>query len=147
MIYIAADHRGFEIKKQIIDFLQSQSYQVEDLGAFTLNPEDDYPDYAFNLGSKVVDQNAKGILLCGSGVGVSVAANKVKGVRAGAVETVEQAIKARTDDDINILVLDAMTFDQSKDFEIIRTFLTTDFSGAERHVRRIGKIKEYEEKS
>lgn len=144
MVYIAADHRGFEAKNEIVDFLKLNNYEVEDLGATELIPDDDYPDYAIPLAEKTVESNALGIVLCGSGVGVSIAANKVKGARAAYIESVEHAVKAKQDDNANVLVLDAMTFDENKDFEIIKKFLETEFSNAERHNRRINKIYDYE---
>lgn len=144
MLYIAADHRGFVHKNQIKDYLIKKSIEFEDLGALELDQDDDYPDFAFKLGEKVVSTNSKGILICGSGIGVTVAANKVKGARAGYVESLEHARKAREDDDTNILVLDSLTFDPKKDFEIIDTWLNTSFSGEERHKRRLSKIELYE---
>ena len=144
MVYIASDHAGFEIKVKTISFLRQNSIDFEDMGPFEFNKNDDYPDFAFKLGETVVEKSSKGIIICGSGVGVCIACNKVKGVRAGYAESEEHAIESRTDDDTNILVLDAITFDPDIDFAIITTWLNTVFSGEERHVRRLKKIEEYE---
>lgn len=144
MIYLASDHRGFDAKEQLKVFLKSLNFDFEDLGPFEYNADDDYPDYAFKLGETVVKNSAKGIIICGSGVGVNIAANKVHGVRAGYSESVENAVKSRTDDNTNILVLDSMTFNPDTDFPIVRTWLTTEFSNEERHARRLKKIADYE---
>lgn len=144
MIYISSDHNGFEYKAKIIEYLKSINEEIEDLGPFVYDKDDDYPDYAFKLGEKVSSENVRGIIICGSGIGVCVACNKVNGVRAGYCESVEHAIKCKTDDNINILVLDTIIVDEELDFKIIRTWLETPFSEEERHVRRINKISEYE---
>ncbi len=146
-IYIGSDHAGFEAKEKVKAFLETAGFSVEDLGDLDYNKTDDYPDYAFKVGEAVVaDQGSLGILLCGSGTGICIAANKVKGVRAAYVESQQHAIAARNDDDSNIIVLDNLTFDPAKDFPTLETFLNTPFSNAERHLRRIAKITEYENK-
>lgn len=146
MIYIGSDHQGFEAKGKIVSFLESAGMSVEDLGPHEYVKTDDYPDFAFAVGEKVAEaDSAKGILICGSGIGVTIAANKVKGIRAAYAESKEHAIKSREDDDANVLVLDNMTFDPSKDFALIEAWLNTEFTGEERHLRRINKIREYEE--
>jgi ribose 5-phosphate isomerase B len=145
MLYIAADHRGFDEKEKLKHFFDLSNIEFEDIGAKEYDPDDDYPDFAFMLGELVVKENAKGIILCGSGIGVCVACNKVKGVRAGYAESIEHAIKAREDDDTNILVLDDMTFEEDEDFPIITAWLNTDFSGEKRHIRRLKKISDYED--
>ncbi len=145
MIYLSADHRGFEAKNQILSLLQQKSLEVKDLGPYSLDPDDDYPDFAFLLGETVTNNpGSYGIIICGSGIGVCIASNKVKGIRAGYCESVEHAVKAREDDDTNILVLDTISFDFEKDKEIVLTWLKTPFSGEERHIRRLGKISKYE---
>lgn len=147
MVYIASDHRGFDEKEKLKHFFDLSNVDYTDLGPFKYDPADDYPDYSFKLGETVVKENSKGIILCGSGIGVCVACNKVKGVRAGYAESIEHAIKSRTDDDTNILVLDDMTFEEESDFPIITAWLNTDFSNEERHVRRIQKISDYENRN
>ncbi|MFQ5493411.1 MAG: RpiB/LacA/LacB family sugar-phosphate isomerase [Candidatus Dojkabacteria bacterium] len=147
MIYIAADHQGFEPKSKIIDYLESAGYEVKDLGNTRYDEKDDYPDYAIPLAEEVVrDKGSHGIVICGSGTGVTIAANKVLGARAVYIESERHAEAARADDDANILALDAFTFDPEVDFAIIEKFVNTPFSEAERHVRRIQKISDYERK-
>lgn len=141
MIYLGADHRGFELKEKLKIFLAGLDYEYEDLGASIYNKEDDYPDFAKLVGEKVAENpENRGILICGSGVGIAVAANKIKGVRAGTILKPEQARAAVNDEDLNVLALgaDYLTEDQAK--EIVRTFLETKFSGEERHKRRIWKL-------
>ncbi|KXK25874.1 MAG: putative ribose-5-phosphate isomerase B [candidate division WS6 bacterium OLB20] len=146
MIYLAADHRGFESKAKIAAFLESAGHEVSDLGPHSYDKDDDYPDYAIPLAETVAGEDgARGILICGSGVGVTIAANKVKGARAGYIESVRHAEAARTDDDINILVLDEFTFSPETDFPIIEAFLGTPFSDEDRHNRRLQKISDYEQ--
>lgn len=144
MIYIASDHQGYKSKTEIAKFLDSLSREYTDLGPHKFDPNDDYPDYAFLLGETVVKTNSIGIIICGSGIGVCIATNKVIGVRAGYCESTEHALKSKQDDNTNILVLDSMTFNPKVDFQIIKTWLDTPFSGEERHIRRINKIISYE---
>lgn len=145
MIYLSADHRGFEAKELILQFLESENYEFKDLGPYSLDPDDDYPDFAFLLGETVSNNpGSLGIIICGSGIGVCIAANKVKGIRAGYCESIKHAVKAKEDDDTNILVLDMFTFDLEKDKKIIKSWLETPFSYEERHKRRLGKIEKYE---
>lgn len=146
MIYLTSDHKGFKTKQEINDFLLSQNYQVTDLGPHTYDGDDDYPDYAFTLGETVVREKSRGIIICGSGIGVCIATNKVKGVRAGYCESETHAILSRKDDDTNILVLDSLTFNSKSDFKIIEIWLNTPFSGESRHIRRLEKISAYEDK-
>jgi len=146
MIYIAADHRGFRLKEEIKKWLETELYEFRDLGATEYNREDDYPKIAFELGETVVKENARGILICGSGAGASIAANKVKGVRAGLCTSIKQASAAKNDDNINILCLSADWVSQEDNIKITETFLKTLFSSEERHIRRINQIKDYEAK-
>jgi len=144
MIYIAADHRGFRLKEEIKKWLETELYEFRDLGAFEYNREDDYPEIAVKLGETVVRENVRGILICGSGAGASIAANKVVGIRAGLCTSVKQAAAARTDDNINILCLSADWVSQDDNQKIAQSFLNTLFSSEERHIRRINQIKKYE---
>ena len=145
-IFLGADHRGFELKERIKAWLQEQGYGVEDIGAHALNSDDDYPDFALAVAEKVAQnpQGHRGLLLCGSGVGISVAANKIKGVRASLIPSPEIARMARNDEDINVMSLsgDFTDFETAK--KIIGVFLETPFSAEERHQRRVGKIAQYE---
>lgn len=146
-IVIGADHRGFAMKEGLVSWLTQEGRTVEDLGARDFTEGDDYPDYAVPVAQKTAQdpENTRGILLCGSGVGVAVAANKIAGVRAANIQSVDMAKTARNDDDINILCLgaDLLTLDEAK--AIIATFLDTPFSGLERHERRVEKIKKLEQ--
>lgn len=144
LIYVDADHRGFKIKNKIVDFLREKEYDVKDLGTNNYNEEDDYSEISLKLAEKVVKENTKGILLCGSGVGVCIAANKVDGARAALCTSEKQARLAREDDDANILCLSAELVDEETNLEIVKIFLETVFSSEEKHIRRINKIKEYE---
>ncbi len=146
-IVIGADHRGFAMKEGLVAWLTQEGRTVEDLGARDFTEGDDYPDYAVPVAQKTAQdpENTCGILLCGSGVGVAVAANKIAGVRAANIQSVDVAKTARNDDDVNILCLgaDLLTLDEAK--AIIATFLDTPFSGLERHERRVEKIKKLEQ--
>jgi ribose 5-phosphate isomerase B len=144
MIYVGADHRGFRLKEEVDRWLDSQQYESRDLGAKEYDKEDDYPDIAIKLAETVAIESGRGILICGSGAGASVAANKVKGVRAGLCTSEKQVKAARNDDDINVLCLSADAVSVEDNLKIVSVFLATLFSSEERHVRRINKIKEYE---
>jgi ribose 5-phosphate isomerase B len=140
-IYIGADHRGFELKEKIKHWLTSWGYEIEDAGAFEYNKDDDYPDFAFSVTQKVaVSSEARGVLVCGSDVGMAIAANKIKGIRAGGATIVEQIKAAVNDDDINVLTLGADYLSDQTAQDIVKIFLDTKFSGDVRHVRRINKI-------
>lgn len=150
-VYIGCDHGGFPFKATLIEFLQAQGYSVTDCGAFELNLEDDYPQFAFAVAEKVADANkeldvAKGVLLCRSGIGVTMAANKVKGIRAGNAFTVQQVQHGRENDNINVLTLsgDWLSLEDMK--ELVAVFLETEFSLEERHRRRVLQITAYENK-
>ena len=144
-IYLGADHRGFDLKEKISRWLFEKGLVFEDLGAETLVPEDDYTVYAEKVASMVgKDTGARGILLCGSGVGGDVAANKFDGARASLGKTPEQVKAGRSDDDMNILVLAA---DFTKDDEakaMLEAFLETKFGGKARFARRLSEIKKIE---
>ena len=143
-IYIGADHRAFDLKEQLVACLAPQGREVEDLNKNN-NPDDDYPDVAKSVAEKVGENTDNfGILLCRSGAGVSVAANKVKGVRSALMHNPNQVEIARADDDINVLALgaDFITLEEAK--KAISVFLATPFSGEARHVRRLEKISQLE---
>lgn len=143
-IFIAADHAGFARKEKLKDFLAKSGYEIEDLGANELNQDDDYPDYGLKLGEKVVDSQVLGILVCGNGQGVCIAANKVQGIRAVSAFTIEMAKTTRLDDDANVLCLPGRFLSDQEVEEIVATWLETEFSKADRHQRRIEKITNYE---
>lgn len=144
MIYIGADHRGYRLKEEIKKWLESQQYEYRDLGAKAYDKEDDYPDISIKLAEQVAIEGAKGILICGSGAGASIAANKVKGIRAGLCTMEKQVKVSRNDDDINVLCLSADSVSVDDNLKIVSVFLATMFSSEERHIRRINKIKTYE---
>ena len=144
LVYVGADHRGFELKKEIVEFLRELEYEVNDLGPNNYNEEDDYSDIAIKLAEKVVQDKAKGVLICASGVGVCIAANKVNGARAALCTGEKQARLAREDDNANILCLSAELIDKETNFEIIRIFMSTVFASEERFIERINKIEKYE---
>src|SRR3990167_3032203 len=145
MIYLAADHRGFKLKEKIKQWLSKWGYDYEDMGAFELDPSDDYPVYAKKMAESMVELDDRGIIVCGSGVGVDEVANKFDGIRSGLAINKEQIHAARNDDDINVLALasDFTTEDEAK--EIAKTFLKTEFADEERFNRRLGEIGEIEE--
>ena len=144
LIYVDADHRGFKLKNKIVECLREWEYEVTDLGRDICDEDDDYSEIAIKLAEKVTKDKTKGILICGSGVGVSIAANKVDGARAALCTSEKQARLSRVDDDANILCLSADLVDEEINLEIAKTFLETVFSSEEKHIRRINKIKEYE---
>ncbi len=142
-IGIASDHRGYILKGQIIDRLMDK-YDITDCGAYSEGSVD-YPDYAFKLGNLVADKDVDfGIAICGSGIGISIACNKVKGVRCAKVSTPEEAEITRNDNDANIVAFSAST-SLDNALKIIDKFINTPFSNEERHQRRIDKITRYEE--
>jgi ribose 5-phosphate isomerase B len=146
MIYIASDHRGFRLKEELKKWLETELYEFRDLGPSEYNRDDDYPEIAIKLGETIVKENSRGILICGSGAGASIAANKVIGVRAGLCTSVKQAAAAKNDDNINLLCLSADWVSAEDNQKITETFLRTIFSSDERHIRRINQIKDYESK-
>lgn len=146
VIYLGADHEGFRLKEDIRAFLQGKGYEVADMGNRDEVPDDDYPDFAAAVAEKVSrdPQNGRGILVCGSGVGMDIAANKFANVRSALVANPEQAYSSRNDDDANVLSLSAHSLDPERAKKIISVWLQTPFSGEERHRRRIEKIEKIE---
>jgi ribose 5-phosphate isomerase B len=142
---IAADHGGFALKEQLAELLRGSEYEVVDFGAHQLNPEDDYPDFVIPLASAVAaGQVERGVAICGSGVGASVAANKVAGVRAGLIHNVFSAHQGVEDDNMNVFCLGERVIGPGLAWELIETFLTAHFSGAPRHLRRLAKVQALE---
>jgi len=143
-IYIASDHAGFNAKKEILEILKKLNYKFEDLGPITDKNSVDYPDYAKKVATAL--QNSKsqtnfGILICGSGTGMQIAANKFKGIRAAFSYDKYSAQMARQDNNANVLTLRDRNFDHNLYKEIIKTFLETPFSKLERHQNRINKLE------
>lgn len=146
MIYLGSDHAGHELKLEIATHLEERGEEYRDLGNTFNDPEDDYPDFAFAVAEAVAaDADSFGILVCGSAQGVCMAANKVKGVRAAAVTTPEDARLTREHNAANVLCLSGWKRTIEEAGPIVDTFITTEFSGEERHVRRLTKISEYED--
>ena len=142
---IASDHGGFVLKEQIAQLLRDAVYEVVDFGALQPNPGDDYPDYVIPLAKAVaVGEVDRGIALCGSGVGASICANKIAGVRAGLIHDVFSAHQGVEDDDMNVFSLGGQVIGPALAWELIQTFLKAHFSGAIRHQRRIEKVKALE---
>ena len=143
-IFLAADHAGFELKKSLLEHLVHHEYDVEDLGPHTLDEEDDYPNYAFALTTKILgseDEDPRGILICGSGQGMAMAANRVSGIRAALAWNEEIASLAREHEDSNVLALPARFIDTAIAMEIVDRWLEVDFSRAPRHQRRLDEIE------
>ena len=144
-VYLGTDHRGFALKEKIKGWLSQWGFSFSDLGAYELDPKDDYPLYAEKVGVVVgKEEGTRGILLCGSGVGVDVAANKLDGVRASIGKNPEQVKAGRNDDDMNILVIAADFTKEEEAKEMIKVFLETKFAGKERFIRRLDEIKKLE---
>lgn len=147
MIYIGADHRGFNLKEILKNKLLGHGVKILDLGNDHLDPNDDYADFAEKVaGFVAVDKSSYGILLCGSGAGVDMVANKVDGIRSALAFDEARAKQAREHEDANILSLPADVLDENKAWGITKTFLTTKFSGEPRHIRRLEKLAVIEKK-
>lgn len=145
-IFLGADHAGFRLKEMIQSHLKTEGYAVEDLGAHEVNPTDDYPAYAKAVADAVLEKDGLGVLLCGNAQGVCIAANKVDGIRAGVGFSVEAATTMRADDNTNIICIPGRIEIEDDAIKIVNSFLGTDFSGADRHIRRLEQVKEIEEK-
>jgi ribose 5-phosphate isomerase B len=144
-IGIGADHGGFQMKEQLVKRLAEQGHEVIDFGNMAFDPDDDYPDFAIPLARAVANGFVeRGVLLCGSGVGASVAANKVNGVRAALCHDDYSARQGVEDDDLNILCLGGQTTGIAVAWECTRNFLSARFSEAARHRRRLEKVKRVE---
>ena len=140
-IVIGSDHGGFDLKGIIARFLSDKGHDVIDAGAFVHEPLDDYPDFARTIAETLLKGGAeRGILICGSGVGASVAANKFPGIRAALCHDSFSAHQGVEDDNMNVLCLGARVIGEELAKELVLFFLAARFSGAERHVRRLGKV-------
>lgn len=157
MIYLAADHRGFQLKEELKKFLISSGFEIEDVGAFAYNADDDYVDFARIASEKIVHciknsqgdllRACRGVFMCGSGHGMDVVADKHEKILAARCGDVECAVQSREHGDANVLTLGADTIPLEAAKEIVAAWLKTPFSGEERHVRRLNKIQEIEEKN
>jgi ribose 5-phosphate isomerase B len=145
-VVIGSDHAGFALKNSAGDVLRSLGHQVLDVGAFNENPSD-YPDFAEAVGRAVLDGKAeRGVLICGSGVGASVAANKLMGIRAAVCHDTYSAHQGVEHDDMNVLVLGSRVIGVKLAEDLVKSFLGAKFTNEERHVRRIAKVKALEAK-
>ena len=146
-IAIGADHGGYPLNETVIRELDTAGHEVLDFGTHVGSRPDDYPDYALKVGEAVQDNQADiGILICGSGVGAAVAANKLTGIRAALCGDTYSAHQSREHDDCNVLCLGARVTGEELALDIVRAFVAARFTGEERHVRRLAKIAEIEKK-
>lgn len=143
-IFIGADHNGFELKNQLIDYLHQNNIRVEDMGNMVMDPEDDYTTYAKGVAQAVLQNptSHKGIVICGSGIGVAMMANRFKGIRCGLCQSVEAAVHGRANDDINVLSLASSYTDFAKSCEIVDAFVETQFDPKEKYIRRSRQLDE-----
>lgn len=147
-IFIGSDHGGFDLKKSLTEYLEGEKIQVEDCGSYT-SEQTDYPDFALAVGRRLLESNTSndanlGILICRSGEGMDIAANKIPGIRAALVWREEVARETREDNNANVLVLPADYLSQQEAESIVKAFINTPFSGEERHMRRLDKIANIE---
>ena len=144
-IAIGADHGGHGLKRELIDLLEALGHQVVDVGAYTLDPSDDYPDFAKAVAESVSTKRTdRGIMMCGSGVGASVATNKVRGVRASVCHDTYSAHQGVEHDDMNLLCLGVRIVGAELAKELVNSFVSAQFSGEERHQRRLDKVNAME---
>jgi ribose 5-phosphate isomerase B len=142
---IATDHGGFGLKEELVAHLRSAGHEVVDFGAHELAPNDDYPDFVVPLSQAVVARKVdRGVAICGSGVGASVCANKVQGVRAALIHDHFSAKQGVEDDHMNILCMAGRTVGPAVAWDVVQTFLDAEFSQGERHLRRLGKVASVE---
>lgn len=143
---MAADHNGLEMKNELVAWLKEEGHEVVDLGPNTMDKDDDYPDFGIKVAKAVAEdpKNRSGILLCGSGVGMAVVADKVPGIRAALIHDPAIAKAARRDDDINVLAFGSQYISTEQAKDVVRAWLATPFAAEERFIRRLEKIRQYE---
>ena len=140
-IGIATDHGGFSLKQEMVAQLRGAGYEVVDFGAYVVNPSDDYTDWVVPLARAVAAGKVeRGVAICGSGVGASVCANKLAGVRAAIIHDHFSAVQGVEDDDMNIICMGGRTVGPSVAWDLVQAFLAATFSHADRHERRLGKV-------
>jgi ribose 5-phosphate isomerase B len=138
---IATDHGGFGLKEELLTHLRAAGHEVVDFGTHRLNPSDDYPDFVIPLARAVVaGEVERGVAICGSGVGAAVCANKVAGIRAAIIHDHFSARQGVEDDHLNIICMGGRTVGPAVAWDLVQTFLAAEFSQAERHLRRLGKV-------
>lgn len=144
-VFLGADHAGFDMKNSIREHLEARGHLIEDLGAHTMNPNDDYPVYAAAVAEAVQEHKSSfGILSCGNAEGICIAANKFDGIRAGLGYSVDAARTMRNDDNANVICIPGRLHTQDDPLAIVDAFLSTSFSGEERHLRRLGQLHNIE---
>jgi ribose 5-phosphate isomerase B len=144
-IGIATDHGGFDLKEELLKQLREAGHEVLDFGAHRLNQGDDYPDYVVPLAEAVAAEKVdRGVAICGSGVGASVCANKIRGIRAALIHDHFSARQGVEDDHMNILCMGGRTVGPSVALDLVQTFLAAEFSQAPRHLRRLSKVASLE---
>ena len=146
-IVMGSDHAGFELKTELKALVESLGHEVHDVGALEYDPQDDYPDFAEKLAIELMEGRAdRGILLCGSGIGASIAANKFPGIHAANCEDYYSAHQGVEHDKMNVLVMGGRIIGGAVASDMVRAYLGAEFSGDERHVRRTGKVKAIEDR-
>nr|MDT0659037.1 ribose-5-phosphate isomerase [Micromonospora sp. DSM 115978] len=144
-VYLGSDHAGYELKVHLANHLAKQGYELVDVGPHGFDPDDDYPPFCLHAGVRVVaDPGSLGVVIGGSGNGEQIAANKVAGVRAALAWSVETAQLGRQHNDANVVAVGARQHTLDEAAAIVEAFLTTGFSGSERHARRISQVADYE---
>ena len=147
LVAVGADHAGFSLKQDLVAYLKELGHEVQDVGAHRPDPNDDYSDYAQAVAEAIVNgQTERGVLICGSGVGASVAANKIPGIRAGLCHDTYSAHQGVEHDDMNVLVLGARVVGTALAQELVHAYLNATFTGELRHRRRVEKVKSLETK-
>jgi len=146
-IFIGTDHAGFELKNKLYEYLTREGHDVVDVGPFEFDKADDYPDFAYLVATKVLgeedEDNTRGILICTSGQGMAMAANKVNGIRAALVWDRESAKHSRAHNNANVLSIPAARLSEEEVENIVDTWLKEKFTNEERHVRRINKMADF----
>jgi ribose 5-phosphate isomerase B len=144
-IGIATDHGGFDLKEKLVEQLRGTGHEVVEFGAYRLNESDDYPDYVIPLAQAVAAKEVdRGVAICGSGVGASVGANKIRGVRAALIHDHFSARQGVEDDHMNVLCMGGRTVGPAVAWDLVQTFLAAEFSEAPRHLRRLAKVASLE---
>jgi RpiB/LacA/LacB family sugar-phosphate isomerase len=148
IVAVGTDHAGFVLKQVAIDAIRAAGHEPLDCGAYSMNPDDDYPDFSKAVARAIIDERAeRGVILCGSGVGASVAANKFHGIRCALCHDTFSARQGVEDDAMNVIALGARVIGPSLATELISAFLRAEFSNAERHARRLAKVTSFERSS
>ncbi|MFA5211447.1 MAG: ribose 5-phosphate isomerase B [Patescibacteria group bacterium] len=146
-IYIASDHAGYRLKKRLIRFITNElKLELVDLGPEKYNKDDDYPDYAVKVCQKILKEKTRGILICGTGIGMCITANKIKGIRAALVTNIKMAEAAAKHNNANCLCLGGKILSEDFAMAIIKTWLKTEYKKETRHERRLKKIEAQEKK-